>query len=479
MSKIAVVGAGVGGLATAARLAHKGHQVTVFEKLPRCGGRNNIIADRGFKFDTGPSFVLMPDFFEEVFASCGQDLRSRLTLRVLETSYKIFYPDQTSVVIYRDSQKTKAELERIEPGASRAYDAFIEETRRIYAKVRPLLYSCFTKKDALRPAYWPLIRDIRTLESYWHLASRFFKSEKLRYAFTFEAMFIGVSPFSAPAFYSVITYADHVQKIYHPMGGMYMIPQALQQLAQENGTEFLFSEPVTKIGKADGGIELKTARGSQLLDRVVVNADFSGAQTDLLGRRIPRYDYSCSVFLLYLGLRSKVRGLAHHNLFFSRDLVKNLRQIFGGAAIPEDPSFYIHVPTVTDLSLAPAGKDIVYVLVPVPNLSRPYTDGPGWEEAIRALVFNTVRRQCGFNLEPEIEVEHRFYPEDFISRYSVKNAATFGLAHTLLQSAFFRPPNQDLRMRGLYYVGASTQPGGGLPVVIAGSRVVSDLITER
>ena len=162
---IAIVGAGVGGLSTAARLAYHGYQVDVYEKLPECGGRAHIIEDRGFKFDTGPSFVLMPDFFEEVFSYCGQELRNYLDLEVLETSYKIFYPDETTLTVYRDSEKTKQELEKFEKGSAHAYDALIEETKRFYRISRPLLYSCFTKKSLFRPHYWPLLYKLQAHKS--------------------------------------------------------------------------------------------------------------------------------------------------------------------------------------------------------------------------------------------------------------------------------------------------------------------------
>jgi phytoene desaturase len=477
--KIAVVGAGVGGLATAARLAKKGYSVEVFEKLSNCGGRNNLLEDRGFKFDLGPSFVLMPDFFEEVFTYCGQDLRQYLDLKVLDVNYKIFYPDGDSLTVYRDTARTKEELEKFEKGSSASFDNFIRETERIYRSVKPLLYKCFTLKQLSNPAYWPLLTKIRPFESYWQLARRFFKSEKLCFAFTFEAMFMGVSPYQAPAFYSVITYADHVQKIRHPMGGMYQIPLSLEKLAGRFNARFHYSCEVKKIKKVKGRFLLDFDHRQVEADKVVINGDYAYAQTDLLGRRIPRYKYSCSVYLIYLGLKNKVPGLEHHNLFFSADLKKNLRQIFQGKVMPDDPSFYIHVPTVTDASLAPKGKDIVYILIPVPNLENNKDDIMQYEERLRKVVFDKVKKTIGMDLKPLIEVESRFYPQDFTCRYNLKYGATFGLAHNLMQSAFLRPANVDPRLKGLYFVGASTQPGGGLPVVIASSKIVADNILSR
>ena len=479
MSKrIVVVGAGVGGLATAARLSKDSHIVEVLEKLSCCGGRNNIIEDKGFRFDTGPSFVMMPDLFEELFSYCGENIKDYLDLRALDPSYKIFYPDGDMLTVHKDSNRTKEELERIEPGSGIKFDAFIKEVTRIYNEIRPLLWKCFTPWTMANPRYWPLVTKIRAFDSYWGLAKRFFKSEKLSYAFTFEAMFMGVSPFETPAFYSVISYADHVQKIFHPMGGMYKVPLALESLGRKFGAKYRYNCEVTNIKRA-GDSFLLDVRDRQIeAENLVINADYAYAKTDLLKCHIPKYKYSCSVYLLYLGLKTKISGLAHHNLFFAQDLKKNLNQIFKDKSLSFDPSFYVHVPTVTDPSLAPEGKDILYILVPVPNLQENKEDVSVNEDKIRSIVFDKINRRLGINLEDLIEVEHRFYPQDFVSRYNIKYGATFGLAHNLMQSAFLRPINFDRKYKNLYFVGASTQPGGGLPVVIAGSRIVADLINR-
>lgn len=477
--KIAIVGAGVGGLATAARLAKQGYSVDIFEKLGECGGRNHLLEDKGFKFDMGPSFVLMPDFFEEVFSYCGEDLKEYLNLRAIDPSYTIFYPDGDSLTVYKDSARTKDEIEKIERGSSRGFDGFIKETTQIYNAVRPLLYDCFTPAAMFNPRYFGLLGKIRGLESYWGLAKKFFKTDKLCYAFTFEAMFMGVSPFNAPAFYSIISYTDHVQKIFHPMGSMYQIPLALEKMAKKFGCQFHYNSEIKKIKPKKDGLILELDSREEVFDKVVVNADYAYAQSQLLGRRIPNYKYSCSVYLIYLGLKQKVKGLAHHNLFFSKDLKKNLKQIFEQKVRPEDPSFYVHVPTITDASLAPVGKEIFYILIPVANLEENKEDISVYEERLRNIIFDKISEKLGRRVEDLIEVEHRFYPKDFISRYNIKYGATFGLAHNLMQSAFFRPVNFDRKIKNLYFVGASTQPGGGLPVVIAGSRIVADLIIGK
>ncbi|MBP7216001.1 MAG: phytoene desaturase [Candidatus Omnitrophica bacterium] len=476
--KVAIVGAGVGGLATAARLAQRGYQVQVFEKLAACGGRCHLLEDKGFKFDMGPSFVLMPDFFEEVFQDCKENIKDYLNLVSIDPSYKLWYPDGETFTAYRDSEQTKAELERIEKGAALKFESFIAETRRLYNEVRPLLYNCFTPQHALNPRYWSLIGKIRAFDSYWNLARKFFRSEKLCYAFTFEAMFMGVSPFNAPAFYSIISYADHVQKIFHPLGGMYQIPLALKRMAMKFGARFQFNAQVQRITERKGHLQVRVENADHVFEQVVVNADYAYAQADILERTIPNFKYSCSVFLIYLGLNQKLKGLAHHNLFFAKDLRNNLSQIFKTGAIPADPSFYVHVPTITDPSLAPEGKEIVYILIPVANLQGSREDVRCAQERLRSHVFEKIKQATGVALDGSIEVEHRFYPDDFVDRYNIRHGATFGLAHNLMQSAFFRPPNLDREIKNLFFVGASTQPGGGLPVVIASSRIVADLIQK-
>lgn len=476
--KVTIVGAGVGGLATACRLAKDGYAVEVYEKLGCCGGRNNIFETGGFKFDTGPSFVMMPDFFEEVFSYCGENIKDYLDLKVLDPSYKIFYADGNELNVYRDSECTKEELEKIEPGAAKQFDKFIAQTAKIYKVVRPLLYSCVSYKSLIDPYYWGLVGKIHAFQSYWQLARKYFKSDKLCYAFTFEAMFMGVSPYQAPAFYSVISYTDHVQKIAHSMGGMYQIPLALEKMAKKFGAKIYYDSLIDKIEQSGNGIMLGQGFRQIQTDYAVVNADYPYAQTDLLKRKIPNFKYSCSTFLIYLGLKKKISNLVHHNLFFSGDLDKNLDQIFKDKINPTDPSFYVHVPTVTDPSLAPDGKEILYLLIPITNLENSKENFADHKLRLRKIVFDKINQLCACNLDDLIEVEEHFYPQDFIGRYNIKYGATFGLAHNLTQSAFFRPTNFDKQMKNLYYVGASTQPGGGLPVVLASSRIVANLIKQ-
>ena len=475
--RIAIIGAGVGGLATAARLAKKGYDVEVYEKLSESGGRAHIIEDKGFKFDTGPSFVMMPDFFKEIFNYCGRDIKDYLNLRVLDIHYKIFYPDSSTLAVYRDSEKTKEEIEKIQRGGAVAYDNFIRETSRIYKYVKPLLYKCFTPKNLFNPYYWGLISKLQVGKTYWQLAKKYFKSEKLCYAFTFEAMFIGVSPFRSPAFYSVIAYTDYAHKISHSMGGMYEIPKALEKLAKSFGAKFNFNHEIDSIRYKDSLFKLNSNRGDLEANTVVVNADYAYARRKMLNIKNPDYDYSCSVYLLYWGMKQKIPAFEHHNLFFAEDLRKNLNNIFKDKIISKDFSFYIHVPTRTDSSLAPEGKDILYILIPVPNLKGSKGEFKEYEDAIRKVIIKKINSLSGIDIEKLIELEHKFYPEDFIKRYNVEYGATFGLAHTFMQSAFFRPANYSPNLGNLYFVGASTQPGGGLPPVLASSRIVADLVT--
>jgi phytoene desaturase len=249
-------------------------------------------------------------------------------------------------------------------------------------------------------------------------------------------------------------------------------------MAKKFGAKIYYNSLIDKIEQSGNGITLEQGSRQIQTDYAVVNADYPYAQTDLLKRKIPNFKYSCSTFLIYLGLKKKISNLVHHNLFFSGDLDKNLDQIFKDKINPIDPSFYVHVPTVTDPSLAPAGKEILYLLIPITNLENSKENFEDHKLRLRKIIFDKINQLCACNLDDLIEIEEHFYPQDFISRYNIKYGATFGLAHNLTQSAFFRPVNFDKQIKNLYYVGASTQPGGGLPVVLASSRIVANLIKQ-
>ena len=309
-------------------LGKKGYDVEVQEKLPECGGRAHIIEDRGFKFDTGPSFVMMPDFFKELFIYCDADISDYLDLRILDVHYKIFYPDGETLTIYRDSEETERELERIEKGSAKAYRKYINDVASIYKNVESMFYHCYTPAAVLNPAYWGFLAKLKIHKSYWDLAKKYFKSDKLCYAFTFESMFVGVSPFSAPSFYSVISYTDHVHKIYHSMGGMYQIPRVIEGMAKKFGVKFNYSSEIIQIEKKDKEFILRSKEAEFEAHNVVLNADYSYAQEHILTRKIPDFDYSCSVYLIYWGMKKKIPHLAHHNLFFAEELKTSLENIF-------------------------------------------------------------------------------------------------------------------------------------------------------
>lgn len=477
--KVAVIGAGIGGLATAARLSHRGYEVDVFEKLPHCGGRANIIRRDGFSIDTGPSFVLMPDFFKEVFTDCGVDIKDYLTLQPLDLSYRIVYGDDSELPIYGDHERKKQAFERIEKGAGEGYERFMEELRQLYGVVEPLLYECFSFKKVLNPKYWSLLFKLKVLDTYWKMASKYFKDDRISYALTFQAMFIGVSPFRAPAFYSVITYADHAQKVFHPMGGMYQVPTALERLGREFDARHHYDSPVQNIVDEGGKVKIQINNETLEFDQVVINADYPYAKEKLLKRKIKKYEYSCSVYLMYVALDRKIEGLDHHCLFLCNDVKKNLDDIFLKGSVSVEPSFYTHVPTVTDPSLAPQGKDFVYILVPVPNFVKNTYNIADHEEQIRNYVFGRIKKRTAVDLRDITLFEEKFLPQDFDSRYNLKYSSTFGLAHSLFQSAFLRPTNFEEEKGNIFYTGASTQPGGGMPPVLASSKIVADLISRK
>ncbi|MFA5199450.1 MAG: phytoene desaturase family protein [Candidatus Omnitrophota bacterium] len=477
--KVVIVGAGVGGLAAACRLAKDGYEVEVYEKLSNCGGRNNIIEDRGYKFDTGPSLIIMPDLISELFSYCGRNIQKYLELRIVDPSYRIFYDDGEILNIYRNSRSTMEEMERMEFNSGAQFNKFFQETARIYNIIRPHLYSSLTPWSLVCPHYWGLIAKTRIFQSYWKLVRKYFESDKLCHAFTFGAVFMGLPAYQAPAFLSLINYAEHAQKISFPIGGMYQIPLALEKLAKELGVNIYYDSPVENIRRKDGQILLTRGASQIQADYAVINADYPYSQSGLLKRSVKQYKYSSSIYSIFLGIKRRPAELLHYNLFFSKDPTRNLEEIFESGFHPADPTFYAYLPTLTDPYLAPTGKDILHLMIPVPNLKNDRSDLKDHESRLRMQAFDKINKVCSCNLEEYIEAEHRFYPEDFIGRYNIKFGASFGLAHNLTQSGFWRPSNSDPWIKNLYYCGASTQPAGGLSLVIAGSKIVADLINKK
>jgi len=482
--RVVVVGAGVGGLATAARLAHQGFDVQLFEKTDGPGGRCNRLRVDGFTWDLGPTIVLMPEVFEETFRALGRRIEDYLTLLKCDPNYRVHFRDGSAITFTSELCAMGRELERVEPGSYARYLAFLAQGRVQYRTSLDHLVgrNYAGLRDYFSPRVLARIFQVRAHRRMYGDVSRFFQDERLRAAMTFQTMYLGVSPFASPAVYGLLPFAELGVGIWFPQGGLYAIAQALERLALEEGVRIGYGAPVERILTDAGRTRGVRLEGGEVVeaDAVLCNADLPYAYEKLLDprattlKRKETLRFTSSGYMLYLGLRRRYPELLHHNVVFGRDYKGSFDDIFERFRVPEDPSFYVNAPTRTDASLAPEGKDALYVLVPVPH-QHPGLD---WQEEgprVRAKVFARMA-ELGFpSLEADIEVERVFTPDDWAGTFNLARGSAFGLSQNFTQIGPFRPSNQDARVKNLFFVGASTQPGTGLPTVLISAR----LVTER
>jgi phytoene desaturase len=480
-----VVGAGVGGLAAAARLAHQGFDVQLFEKTEGPGGRCNRLQVDGFTWDIGPTIVLMPEVFEETFAALGRRLEDYLTLLRCDPNYRIHYRDGSAITFTSELCAMGRELERIEPGSYARYLAFLAQGRTQYRTSLDHLvgrnYSGLS--DYFAPSVLRRIFQVRAHRRMYSDVSRFFADDRLRAAMTFQTMYLGVSPFASPAVYGLLPFTELGVGVWFPKGGLYAIPQALERVAREEGVRLHYGTPIQRILTEGGravGVQLEDGRVEKA-ELVVCNADLPYAYEKLLdpaATKPPKLDklrYTSSGYMLYLGMRRRYPELLHHNVVFGRDYQGSFDDIFERFRVPEDPSFYVNAPAHTDPSLAPPGKDSLYVLVPVPH-QHPNVDWKVEGPRVRAKVFQRLA-ELGFpDLERDIEVERVFTPDDWAGTFNLARGSAFGLAQNFFQIGPFRPANQDAKVKNLFFVGASTQPGTGLPTVLISARLAAERV---
>jgi len=488
--RVVVVGAGPGGLTAAMILASKGYDVSVFEKNAAVGGRNAAIKLGDYTFDTGPTFLMMPFILEEVFALAGRNVRDYLDIRSIDPLYRLVFGPSCELKPTRDRRAMLDHIERVFPGNSKGYERFMAYEAKKYARLEPCLrvpYSDITSllnKHLLRAI--PYLDVPKTLMQ--HL-SRFFDAERLRIAFTFQAKYLGMSPWECPALFSMISYIEHSGGIHHPIGGLNRISHAMAKVVEEEGGKIHLSTPVKRIdvrgGRAVGVVlESGDAIGA---DHVVLNADFGHSVNHLLPReylrtwtpeKLERKGISCSIFMLYLGVNRKY-DIPHHNIFFAPDYRENIRQIAERLELPRDPSFYVQNACVTDTTLAPEGKSTLYVLVPVPN-TRGRIDWSREARGYRDLLVRLLETRAGLtDVSKHIEVEHVITPEMWERDYAVYRGAVFNLAHTIDQMLYFRPHNRFDDITDCYLVGGGTHPGSGLPTIYESGRISAGLILKR
>jgi phytoene desaturase len=484
----------MGGLAAAIRLAATGFEVEVFEKNARVGGRVDRLEAEGFAFDTGPSLLLMTDTYRELFRFAGRDLDDFVRLIPLDSDYRVTFGDGDSLTMRRTLPELIKELERIEPGVTPRFYRFLEDACHKYRLGR----SEFVERDFDKAKDFFGLRNLRLLlktkavNNYYRQVSKFFRTQKLRQAFSLQTMYLGLSPFEAPAVYSLLPYTELAEDgLWFPEGGMYSLVEAMERLAGELGVRFHLNSPVEEVivtkGRARGVRVGGKAGGEEIgADAVLANADLPYAYRELLGgvadadfklRKRENLKYTASAFMLYLGVDGKLDDMLHHNFYLSERYRENFEEIFRERRLPDDPSFYAVVASRTEPRLAPEGKDGLFVLVPVPHLG-PNVDWARDGEAFKEKVYGMLERRCGLD-RGRVVFEKIRTPVDWRDEYNLEEGAAFGLGHGIFQVGYFRPPMVSKALEGMYFVGASTRPGTGVPLVTIGARLVADRIARE
>lgn len=480
-----VIGAGFGGLATACYLADAGADVTVLEKNDQLGGRASTLEREGFRFDMGPSWYLMPDVFERFFDDFDRQPSDYYSLTHLDPHYRIFFKDGDRVDMSADLAAVRETFESYEAGAGAAFDQYLEKSRRNYeAGMKHFVYEDRNSlTDFLDPRLALYARGLTLLGSMQDHVERYFDHSKLQQIVQYTLVFLGGSPTNTPALYNLMSHVDFNLGVYYPEGGMAGVVDGIAELARELGVDFHTNEPVEAIEPYAREQVVKTDEANYRVDYVVSDADYAHTEQELLAPQYRQYDesywdeqtYAPSAFLLYLGVEGDVDPLKHHTLVLPTEWQAHFDQIFEDPAWPTDPAYYICVPSDTDSSVAPSGHTNLFVLVPIaPGLN----DDPSVRDWYRDLILEDLATNTGVDVRDRIVVEERFSVSEFASRYNSYAGTALGLAHTLDQTALFRPPHRSETVTGLYFTGADTTPGIGVPMCLISGELTAEYIVD-
>ncbi len=481
---VIVIGAGVGGIAAAAHLARRGVRVTVLEKNSRPGGRCDRFSRDGHHFDAGPTLLVMPLLYEAEFAALGASLREMLNLQQVDPTYHLVFDDGSRLALTSDPSAMREQLESIEPGSYRGFLRYVEEGRRHYqlAMDRLVNRDFRTASEFFTLGNLPLLFRLKPLVQHYGNMSAYFDDPRLKAAFTFQDVYMGLSPFEAPATFSMMPYTELAHGVWYPRGGMYRVVEALMDLANRAGVEFVFNAAVERIevnGASARGVVL--ADGHRLeADAILANADLPYVYRDLLPRdgladQLARKRFSCSVISFFWGVDKPYEMLGPHTLFLADNYRENFESITRDLTLPENPSLYIHAPARLDPCMSPAGEDTLIAIVPVGHLSENgEQDWGDIRDRARQEVFRRLAAVGVTDLPAHLKFEVSYTPLSWRKRYNLMKGSTHGLCHNLTQLAYFRPSNRHPRYHNLYFAGASTRPGTGVPTALVSARLAAE-----
>ena len=485
--KVIVIGSGFSGIAAATALASEGLDVLCLEKNDSIGGRARMFHAEGFAFDMGPSWYWMPDVFENYFSRFGKSVDDYLDLRRLDPSYQVFFDLNDAWSIPANLDELKALFESVEPGSAKAFDQFMKEAKSKYdigmneMVFKPSL-SVLEFVD-LRIASGAL--KLHLFQSFAKYIRKFFKHPKLLKLLEFPVLFLGAKPEKTPALYSIMNYADSVMGTWYPMGGMNEIIKAMESLAVEKGVKFQTSCEVEEVKVVGSKIAGVIAAGEYFeCDYVVAAADYNHVEQKLIPKHLRKYSpeywenrtMAPSSLLYYIGLDRKIDGLQHHNLFFDADFGPHAEAIYDTGSWPEKPLFYLCCPSQTDPSVAPEGKENIFILIPTaPGLEDP--------ENIREHYFNVVAdrlvQHLGVDIREHILYKRSYSKSNFEEDYHSFKGNAYGLANTLKQTAFLKPSMKNKNITNLVFAGQLTTPGPGVPPSLISGQVAARIVVDE
>ncbi|WP_202622747.1 phytoene desaturase family protein [Candidatus Enterococcus huntleyi] len=494
MKKILVIGAGMGGLSAAIKLQHAGYEVEIFEKLDKPGGKMNQLTFSGFTFDTGPSLVMMPDIFREVYTNVGKDPNDYIELLPLDPAISVYYEDDMSekIDVSSDFSKLIPTLEKI---SVRDTEGFLNYLKSIYgryniAKEHFILKSFNKKSDFYNANTILQALRLRTFNNASASINKYVKNKYIAQMLSFQTLYIGVSPYNGPSLYTIIPMIELLYGVFYLKGGMHSMAKGMARVFEELGGKIHYNTPVDEITMAESKVQgVRIKEQTYEADFVITNADFPYAVKNLVkdekvkgkytDAKINRLKYSCSCLVFYLGTKRKYSDISVHNFVIADDLDRNLHEIFEGDKI-KDPSFYVYSASQIDETMAPEGKDGLYILIPVSELSiSKYEWNQETVDYYRETVLTKLAKHPSFGtIFTDIEVERVFTPKEFEGQFNAYNGACFGLQPILKQSNHLRPQSKALNCEGLYFSGSSTHPGAGVPITISSGLLAANSLLE-
>ena len=486
-SDVVVIGGGFGGLSTACYLADAGADVTLIEKNEQLGGRASRLEVDGFRFDMGPSWYLMPDVFERFFEHFDHEPADYYDLTRLDPHYRIFFKDGDRVDMVPDLETNRQTFESYEPGAGERFDEYLRKSKQNYeVGMEHFVYEDRTSlSDYLD---WNVAKNARGLSligSMQDHVEKYFEHPKLQQIMQYTLVFLGGAPNNTPALYNLMSHVDFNMGVYYPENGVGGVVDGMVELGEELGVDFRTDTPAAEIRGREGAFVTRTEGGEEFYsDYVVSDADYRHTEMELLPPEKRQYDadywdsrtYAPSAFLIYLGVEGDVDPLAHHSLVLPTDWEDHFETIFEDPAWPDDPAYYLCVPSQTDDTVAPEGHSNLFALVPI---AAGLEDTPELRETYRNLVLDDVKANTGVDLRDRIVVEETFCVNDFADRYNSTQGTALGLAHTLRQTALFRPSHRSSAVDGLYFTGGFTTPGIGVPMCLISGQLTAEAMAEQ